>query len=54
MIPIKVIDEVQLGWPNFQVNKNFFKLLNDKSDKGFEKICNSIINHENFIFDEVE
>ena len=23
MIPIKVIDEVQLGWPNFQVNKNF-------------------------------
>ena len=23
-------------------------------DKGFEKICNSIINHENFIFDEVE
>jgi hypothetical protein len=54
MIPIKVIDEVQLGWPNFQVNKNFSKLLNDRNDKGFEKICNSIINHKKFIFDEVE
>ena len=54
MIPIKVIDQVPLGWPNYKINKNFFDIINNKKDKGFEKICNSIINHDKFIFDEVE
>ncbi len=54
MIALKVIDELPLEWPNFKINKNFFDIINKKKDKGFESICNSIINHKNFIFDEVE
>ena len=52
MIPIKVIDEVPLKWPNIAVNKNFQELLKLKKDQGFEKICKSIINDEKFVFDD--
>lgn len=52
MIPINVIEEVPYKWPNFRVNKNFKDMLNFKQDKGFEKICRSIINNDKFIFDE--
>ena len=52
MIPINVIEEVPYKWPNFKVNKSFEDILNFKQDKGFEKICKSIINNEKFIFDE--
>ncbi len=52
MIPINVIEEVPYKWPNFRVNKSFKDMLNFKQDKGFEKICKSLINNEKFIFDE--
>ncbi len=54
MIELKVLDEFPSEWPNFRVNKNFFDILKKKKDKGLESICDSIINNENFIFDEIE
>jgi len=54
MISLKILDERPLEWPNFQVNKNFSEIINKKNDKGFEKICDSIINKKSFIFDELE
>ena len=54
MIGLKILDERPLEWPNFQVNKNFSEIINKKNDKGFEKICDSIINKKSFIFDELE
>ena len=53
MINLNVLDELPLEWPNFKINENFSEIILNKKDKGFEKICDCILNHQDFIFDEV-
>ena len=53
MINLDVLDELPLQWPNFKIKENFSEMILNKKDKGFEKICDCILNHQDFIFDEL-
>jgi len=52
MIPIKSIIEKPMHWPNFDINKNLAKILNDKSDPGLEKIIKCFEDGNDFVFDD--
>lgn len=53
MINVKILDELPLEWPNFKINKNLPDMIKNKKDKGFDKICECILDKKEFIFDEI-
>ena len=41
-------------WPNYNLDDDFYKRLLKKEDRGLDRICNSIINDEPFVYkDEI-
>ena len=52
MIPIKSIIENQENWPNFKIDKELEKILNERSDLGLEKIIKCFEDGTEFIFED--
>ena len=52
MIPIKVIEENKENWPNFEIDKQLYKILSNRSDPGLEKIIKCFEDGSEFIFED--
>ena len=52
MISIDSISEKPLQWPNFEINKDLNNILNNRSDKGLEKIISCFEDGSDFIFQD--
>ena len=47
------LKESKKNWPQFMIKSDVFNILKKENDKPLKAICESIINHKPFIFDDV-
>lgn len=49
-VNLKSIVERKGKWPNYAINKDYSKILLNKSDSGLENICDSIIHGSDYVY----